>query len=77
MPSATIDDLVDEYFTQADFLRERAELAKQFLMIYGVQPGDIDDCVRNGELHETDLVARWVDLHALEPYVFPQLAVAP
>jgi hypothetical protein len=73
MASASIDDLLEEFktepFTLADFRRERALLERRFLMTYGIHAVDIDDLVRRGELHNTELVEQWVALHALAPYV--------
>lgn len=73
MASASIDDLLEEFgtepFTLAAFRRERALLERRFLMTYGLHAVDIDGVVRRGELHNTELVAQWVALHALAPYV--------
>jgi hypothetical protein len=73
MAAASIDDLLEEFgsepFTLADFRRERAQLERRFLMTYGIHAVDIDDVVRRGDLHSTELVEQWVALHALAPYV--------
>lgn len=73
MAAASIDDLLEEFgtkpFTLADFRREKALLERRFLMTYGIHAVDIDDVVRRGDLHTTELVEQWVSLHALAPYV--------
>jgi hypothetical protein len=76
--SANIDDLLEEFetepFTERIFLQERAYLVREFLMTCSVHADDIDEMIRTGELHQTELTARWVALHELGRYVSKQLS---
>lgn len=70
MTAASIDDLLTEPFTLADYQRDRAALERRFLAVHGTHAEDIDIAIRRGVLPCTDpLVEEWVALQAMATYV--------
>jgi len=68
-----MDELGIETMTPTLFMRERKELEQKFLEVHRVAPAMINPLIKSGEL-EGDLVEQWIELMALEPYVFPHKA---
>lgn len=51
--------------SRVELLRERAKLARDFLLKFGVHEHQIDDLIAAGELGCCDLVDDWLELNAL------------
>lgn len=67
-----VEELGIETMTPISFKDEQRRLEQLFKENYGLHPAMITPLIKDGDIQDCDLVQEWIELMALEPYLFPR-----